>query len=65
MQGVKKTTDTDRLQNSIGQVAAIVYEGTDQDDAESQPCSADGRGTSLYKRTIIELQVTATLRSLF
>jgi hypothetical protein len=58
-QGVKRVTETDRLRDSIDQVAAIVYAGADPDDVVPQPCRADGFGTSVYKRTITELRVRA------
>ncbi len=60
VQGVIRTTETDLLEESIDQVAAIVYEATDQDGVAPQPCSAYGFGTSLYERTVDELRVRST-----
>ena len=62
MQGVKKTTDAERLQVSYDQVAAIVDEGSDQASVDAQPCTADGFGTSLYMRTVRELRLSVLAR---
>ena len=62
---MKRTTEADRLKDSVDDAAAIVYAGADPDHAHSQPCRADGFGTSLYKRTITELRVEAYLLLIF